>query len=79
VTTLHPAQRPTSGLATASLVLGIVGFIIGLCAPIGLILGLVARSKAKQGLNSYRLVTAGIIVSAISTALWIIALIWLNS
>ncbi|ABS03178.1 DUF4352 domain-containing protein [Kineococcus radiotolerans] len=70
-----PARPQAAGIATASVVLGAIGFIVGICAPIGLALGLVARGKAKRGEISPARITAGIIVSAISTALQALVLI----
>lgn len=64
-------QQP-AGIATASLVLGVVGFFVGICAVIGLILGLVARSKVKRGEISPARVKAGIIASTITLALNVI-------
>ncbi|GAA0299169.1 Ltp family lipoprotein [Kineococcus aurantiacus] len=61
-----------AGMATASVVLGAVGFIVGICSLIGLVLGLVARGKARRGEISPARVKAGIIVSSISLALGII-------
>jgi uncharacterized membrane protein len=66
------AQRQPAGIATASVVLGAVGFVVGICSLIGLILGLVARGKAKRGEISPARVTAGIVVSAVSLALGVI-------
>ena len=80
MTTQYPAQPPQqyqptnqpAGIATASVVLGAVGFVVGICSVIGLILGLVARGKAKRGEISPARVKAGIVVSSISLALGII-------
>ncbi|MEZ0490979.1 hypothetical protein AB2L28_01860 [Kineococcus sp. TBRC 1896] len=62
-------QQGASGLATASVVLGAVGFLVGICAVVGLVLGLVARGQAKRGQISPARTTAGITVSAIALAL----------
>jgi prepilin-type processing-associated H-X9-DG protein len=62
------APVKTSGLAIASLVLGILG-ICGITALIGLILGIIALVKVKQSrgaLGGGGIALAGIIVSAIS-------------
>ena len=63
-----PAGPPkTSGMAVASLVLGILGFLCGLPAIPGLILGIVALSQISQSrgqLAGKGLAIAGICVSA---------------
>jgi phosphate/sulfate permease len=63
----------TSGLAIASLVLGIFGFLTcGVSALVGLILGiagLVAIKKHSDQLRGQGLAVAGLVVSAISVAL----------
>lgn len=64
-----PVQQQASGLATASVILGAVGFVVGICSVIGLILGLVARGQAKRGEISPARVKAGITVSVIALAL----------
>jgi prepilin-type processing-associated H-X9-DG protein len=59
-----PLPAKTSGLAVTSLVLGILGlFTCGITALFGLILGIIALVKAKQGRTGIAL--AGVIVSAI--------------
>ena len=66
----------SNGLATASMVLGIIGLCVGICAPIALILGLVANSQIKQtGQEGKGMALAGIILGAIGTAFWIIGFI----
>jgi hypothetical protein len=58
----------TSGMAIASLVLGLVGFLCGLPAIAGLILGIAAQAKIRKSggqLKGGGLATAGIIVSAV--------------
>ncbi|MFZ0827087.1 MAG: DUF4190 domain-containing protein [Verrucomicrobiia bacterium] len=63
------ASAKTSGLAIASLVLGILGlFTCGAAALIGLILGIIAMVKVRQSrgaLNGSGIALAGIIVSGI--------------
>ena len=63
----------TSGLAIASLVLGIFGFLTcGLSAVIGLIVGIVGLCSIKKNaerLKGTGLAVAGIVISAISVAL----------
>jgi len=71
----HPATAaeptgPRSGLATASLVLGILGFLsFGVTALIGLILGIIAmvRINGSQGrIGGKGLATAGIVTSGVA-------------
>ncbi|MGA3283962.1 MAG: DUF4190 domain-containing protein [Verrucomicrobiota bacterium] len=63
-----PIPAKTSGLAVTSLVLGILGlFTCGITALFGLILGVMAMVKAKQGrgtLGGSGIALAGVIVSA---------------
>lgn len=78
----------SSGLAIASLVLGLVGivfdFIPGLgivallCAIVGLILGIVAKSQISNSngqIGGSGMATAGIVLSIIVLALWVILLV----
>ena len=64
-----PSPKRTSGLAIASLILGILGiFPCGLTALIGLILGIVAMSQVRKSngtLGGHGLALAGTIVSAV--------------
>ena len=75
-----PVQQPASGLATASMVIGIISLVAALgffwipvlpqvLAVIGLILGIVAKHQGNQSGAS----TAGIVLSGIALA-W--SLIW---
>lgn len=77
-----------SGLAVAALVLGIIslifkfipflGWLAVICGVIGLILGLAAKSSIKTSngqLGGSGMATAGIVLSIITLALWIIG--WL--
>jgi uncharacterized membrane protein len=70
----------TSGLAVASLVLGIVGFwCCGAPAIAGLILGLVAISDINQSagrLTGRRLATAGVVISAVVLAFYLLGALW---
>jgi prepilin-type processing-associated H-X9-DG protein len=63
-----PAEAKTSGLAVASLVLGVLGFMsCGLTALVGLILGicgLVSINNSKGRLKGAGMATAGIVISA---------------
>ena len=67
----------TNGLATASLVLGIIGLcVFPICSPIALILGIVANSQInKTGQDGKGMAITGIILGIIGTLFWIIGTI----
>jgi hypothetical protein len=73
---LYPGLQPTSGLAIASLILGLVGWIpCGIGSVVGVILGFVARSNIRsqhgaQGGDGLAL--AGIILGFVGIAFWIL-------
>jgi len=60
--------EPASGLATASLVMGIIGLAIGgpLFGILGLIFSIVARSKGNKSGRA----TAGLVLSIICLVIW---------
>lgn len=65
-------QPPASGMAIASLVLSLCGLVTGITAPVGLILGIVARNQIKNDPQRYGgagMALGGIIAGAIITAL----------
>ncbi|WP_217183018.1 hypothetical protein [Streptomyces sp. AC495_CC817] len=64
-----PESVPGKGLAIAGLILAIVAPIVGF------ILSLVARSKLKKAGAPTGLATAGIIIGAILTVVWIIIIV----
>jgi prepilin-type processing-associated H-X9-DG protein len=68
-----PAKPKTSGLAIASLILGIVGpCTVGLASIVGLILGIVGLNKIKRSagqLGGRKAAIAGIIVSGVGAVL----------
>lgn len=73
-----PEQKPSNGLAIASLVLGILSIImvfvyawVGIiCAIVGIVLAVVAKKQNPSGLA-----TAGLVLSIIALAICIIAII----
>ena len=73
------AEAKTCGLAIASLVLGILGFVSGLSAIPGLILGIMALSRINRSAGRLRgkgLATAGIITSSVALVmLFVIAVL----
>lgn len=63
-------SQSTNGLATASLVLGILGLFCGITAIVGLILGIVALGQIRKGRGTGRgLAIGGIVTSAVAIAL----------
>jgi len=73
-----PVESKTSGMAIASLVCGILGLFICVTAPVGLVLGIVARSQIKKSqgrLTGSGLATAGIITSAVLGLLFLVAVL----
>jgi uncharacterized protein DUF4190 len=73
------AGPPTNGMATASLVLGILGLLLGVLSIPALVLGYRARSAgARSGQPPDRgLAIAGIVLGWVGLALWILWLILL--
>jgi hypothetical protein len=68
-----PVAAPTNPLAITSLVLSCVGVMMGITAPIGAILGHVARRQIRQqGGQGDGLALAGIITGWIATGLWVL-------
>ena len=73
-----PEQKPSNGLAIASLVLGILSIImvfvyawVGIiCAIVGIVLAVVAKKQNPSGLA-----TAGLVLSIIALAICIISII----
>jgi hypothetical protein len=68
-----PAAAPNNSMAIVSLVLSLVGIPCGLVAPVGAILGHVARRQIRQrGEGGAGMALAGIIVGWIVTGLYLI-------
>ncbi|GII98562.1 uncharacterized protein DUF4190 [Sediminihabitans luteus] len=69
-----PAKRPTSGLAIASMVTSIAGFVIyAIPAVVGLVLGIVALRQIKRdGLEGRGMAIAGVVIGAAGIAIWVI-------
>jgi Domain of unknown function (DUF4190) len=67
----YPVQaRKTNGLAVASLVCSLAGFVIGVSAPVGAVLGHMALRQIRQtGEDGEGLAKAGIIIGWIITGL----------
>ncbi len=62
-----PIQRPSNGMATASLVLGILGFFLPILSVLALIFGGIGISKANQGAAGKGLAIAGLVLGIIGT------------
>jgi hypothetical protein len=60
-------QRPSNGMATASLVLGILGFLLPILSILALIFGGIGISKANQGAPGKGLATAGLVLGIVGT------------
>ncbi|MFG1611668.1 DUF4190 domain-containing protein [Nonomuraea wenchangensis] len=73
-----PPQRPTNGMAVASLVLGIVGMIsCGLTSIVGVILGHIALARIKRsGEEGQGMAVAGLVTSYVMVVINVLLLIW---
>ena len=68
----------TSGYAIGSVVCGALGFLTCLTAPVGLVLGLMAKSRIRQSqgaLTGSSLATTGIVLSAVAMVLTLLLII----
>ncbi|GAB1817498.1 DUF4190 domain-containing protein [Herbidospora sp. RD11066] len=73
----YAATRPTNGMAVASLVMGLIGLVLcGVTAVLGVIFGHIAISRIKtSGEEGHGMAVAGLVISYITIALWVI--LWL--
>ncbi|RZQ62668.1 DUF4190 domain-containing protein [Amycolatopsis suaedae] len=71
--------QPDQGMAVASLVCSLVGILICICAPLGIIFGHIAYGKAKRGeAGGQGMAQAGMIIGYVLVGLWLIPLVlWL--
>jgi hypothetical protein len=60
-------QRASNGMATASLVLGILGFFLPILSVLALIFGGIGISKANQGAGGKGLAVAGLVLGIVGT------------
>ncbi|TDD34497.1 DUF4190 domain-containing protein [Actinomadura sp. KC06] len=69
-----PVAPPTNGMATASMVCGLIGFLAcGLTSILAIIFGHVAQSQIKRtGEGGHGMAVAGLILGYIVTAGWIV-------
>ncbi|WP_051772574.1 DUF4190 domain-containing protein [Saccharothrix sp. NRRL B-16314] len=66
----YPPPRRTNSLAIAALITAV------LCAPVGIVLGVVARKQIRQtGEDGWGLATAGLVVGVVFTVLWVLAFV----
>jgi hypothetical protein len=66
----YPAGRGTNGLAIASLVCSLGGFVTCISAPVGIVLGHMARRQIREsGEDGAGLATAGLVIGYVFTAL----------
>jgi hypothetical protein len=66
----YPAAAPTNGLAIAALVCALAGLAVGISAPVGAILGHIARRQIRErGEQGDGMALAGIIVGWILTGI----------
>lgn len=75
----YPGQRPTNALAIASLCCSLGGLVTCISAPVGIVLGHVARRQIRQtGEQGEGLATAGLWVGYILTVLGLVGVLaWL--
>lgn len=68
-----PQAAPTNGLAIASLVCSLAGLVVGISAPVGAVLGHIARRQIRErGEQGDGMALAGIIVGWILTGVFIL-------
>ncbi|TDC63322.1 DUF4190 domain-containing protein [Actinomadura sp. GC306] len=69
-----PVSAPTNGMATASLVCGLIGFVAcGLTSILAIIFGHIAQSQIKRtGEGGHGMAVAGLILGYLISAGWII-------
>lgn len=72
----YPQPRPGNGMAIASLVCGIIGFLVlgVILGPLALIFGGVGLSRANQGASGKGMAIAGIVLGAVATVVAIIVI-----
>lgn len=69
----YPPPAPTNGMAIASLVCSLAGLAVGISAPVGAILGHVARRQIRErGEQGDGMALAGIIVGWVITGLLVL-------
>lgn len=69
---MHPRARPDHPNAIPSIVLGVIGFVLPIVSPIGLVMAMRGRKDVRDHPGMYgdsSNLTAGLVLSAIGTAL----------
>jgi Domain of unknown function (DUF4190) len=61
------AQQPTNGMATASLVLGILGMFVPILGVLALVFGSIGISRANQGASGKGMAVAGLVLGVLGT------------
>lgn len=80
----QPPKQPSQSLALASMIIGIVGILVGGCfgpipGIIALVLGLTALSQIKKSpelVGGKPYATAGVVIGAISIVFYLLLIIW---
>ncbi len=67
----QPVAPPQNGLAIAALVCGIAGFVLGVTAPVAVILGIVALNQRVDSSGRSMAIT-GLVLGAIVTVGWLL-------
>src|SRR6478672_11714838 len=74
-----PGQANRNGMAIGALVVGVVGVVLAICfAPVGLVLGVLARRKSPVS-GGRGQATSGIVLGAVSVVLAVIVLAFVGS
>ncbi|WP_433330887.1 DUF4190 domain-containing protein [Spirillospora sp. CA-294931] len=73
-----PMAPPTNGMATTSMVCGIVGILLcGIASPFAVIFGHVALGQIKRtGEGGHGMAVAGLILGYIVTVIWVLILLF---
>jgi Domain of unknown function (DUF4190) len=69
----YPAAAPTNGMAIAALVCSLAGLAVGISAPVGAILGHIARRQIRErGEQGDGMALTGIIVGWVLTGIYLV-------
>lgn len=73
-----PPVRPRNGMGVASLVLGVIGFLIGPASILAIVFGRIGLNRVACGEATNRgMAQAGFVLGIVTLALWILGLILL--
>jgi hypothetical protein len=70
-----PNEAPENGMAIGALVCGIAGFVVGITAPIAVILGIVALNQRVDGAGRGMAIT-GIVLGGLVTLAYLLAVLF---